>query len=289
LRFDVARALVGVYTERWPNVHALSVLPAMLGDTDRPRDGFRDNARRDMQIVRKPGAAVTFVVFCGIRHGFGIQLNILHHCWLAQRRVNVIYVRDYAQNMYLTGIESLGDVESTIRHLREQLSRLGTKKLICVGNSGGVFGALYYGALLKADASLLFAGPSSLDIGLQETERQSYPRLSELRQAGKIDWPNIREIYQQNGMPVSLYFGADNRVDRMQAENLAGVPNVQLEAVPSRHHFMIDALARSGELERIFGAAAAWNYPPRPSPSPLLLDPGRIARGIARRMRRIWH
>ncbi|MGA9797353.1 MAG: hypothetical protein WBQ17_17655 [Rhizomicrobium sp.] len=288
LRFDVAKELARVYTERWPKAHALSVILPMIGATDRPRDGFRNNPRHDVQTVRKPGAAVTFMVFCGIRHGFGIPLNILHHCYLARHKVNVIYVRDFSQNMYLSGIGSLGDIESTIRQLRERLARLGTKKLVCVGNSGGVFGALYYGELLKADELLLFAGPTSLEIGLQETERQAYPRLSELRQAGKIEWPDIPAIYRQNGTPVSLYFSADNRVDRMQAENLCGIPNVQLHTVPSRHHFMLDVLAQAGELDRAFSAAAEWNYPAEPS-SPPPLSLGGIKRGVIRRLKRIWH
>lgn len=321
LRFDVAKALLELYLKRWPKVHSLSTLHPFIMNADGPRDGFRDDKKRDLQIVSNPGATVTFVVVCGIRHAFGIQLNVLHHCCLAQYGANVIYLRDLSENMYLTGIDSLGGMASTLAQLRECILSLGTQKLVFVGNSGGVFGALYYGALLKADEILLFAGPTSLDIGFQETERQAYPRLNELRRAAQIEWPDLREIYQQNGIPVSLYFGNENRVDRLQAENLAGLPNVGLHPVASRQHFILDNLARIGELDRIFATAAGVALPatvvtavqlapvsaPAPQPdgaasinrtsavrtaaAPKAIPPVGLvgmARKVARRVRRFW-
>lgn len=262
LRFDVAKALVGIYANRWPNVHALTILRAMIGNADEPQDGFRDGQRRDVQIVAKPGATTTFVVICGLRHAFGIQLNILHHYWLAKHNVNVIYLRDFSENNYLTGIESLGGLMRTLGQLRERISRLNTQRLVFVANSAGAFGALYYGALLKADELLLFSGPTSLDVGLQETERQSYARLSELRRAGRVEWPNMREIYEKNGTPVTLYFGSENRVDRLQAENLDGLPNVSLRPIASHQHFILNNLARFGVLDQIFAAAAGTESVP---------------------------
>lgn len=257
LRFDVARKLIEKYVERWPSVPALNILPPVIGSAAGPVDDFRDDNTLDLQIVPAPGATTTVVVFCGVRHAFGIQLNVLHHCVIAKHGVNVVYVRDFAQNLYLTGIQSMGGLQETIGGLRKVLADLGTKKTATVGNSAGVFAALFFGARLPADLVLLFSGPSSLEIGLEETERQVYPRLFQLREEGKIEWPDIRETYAACDVPVQFYYGEQNRFDRSQAENLAGLPHVRLCPLPATSHFVLDQLAASGELDRIFAAAAA--------------------------------
>jgi hypothetical protein len=257
VRFDVARQLLKSYTARWPNARPLSIRVPLLGDVDSPRDEFRDDQDKDVQVVAKPGATVTFVVFCDIRNHFGVQLNLLHHCCLSHRPINVIYLRDFSHHLFLTGVRSLGNIEQTYGKLRRQLSQLNTRKLVLLGHSGGVFSALSYGTRLGADQVLAFGGPTSLDIGLEQTERQVYARVSELREAGEIDWPNIRELYAQGrGTAVSLYYAAKHPVDRQQAENLAGLPNVRLGPVPTANHFVMDYLAESGELELALAAAA---------------------------------
>lgn len=256
LRLDVARNLIEKYVERWPHVPALNILLPIIGSTARPVDNFRDDASLDVQIVPAAGATTTVVVFCGVRHAFGIHLNLLHHCVIARHGVNVVYVRDFAQNLYLTGIQSLGDLQETITGLRQILARLDTKKTVTVGNSAGVFGALLFGARLPAELVLLFSGPSSLEIGLEETERQVYPRLFQLRAEGRIEWPDIRQTYAACDVPVQFYYGEQNRFDRTQAENLAGLRHVRLCPLPARSHFVLDQLAASGELDKVFAAAA---------------------------------
>jgi hypothetical protein len=257
LRFDVARALLNIYAARWPKASYLSLALPIMGDADGPQDDFRDSRTHDVQIAPKREAAVTFVVFCGLRHAFGVQLNVLHHCCLARHNVNVVYLRDFEQALYLTGVKSLGGVAETCDALRDHFARLNAGKLVFVGNSGGVFAALHYGAMLGADLVLLFSGPTSLDIGMEHTERQAYHRLHDLHRAGQVDWPDLRDIYARRAPPVWLYYGSQNSFDRQQAENLAGLANVQLRPVATDFHFVIHRLAETGELERIFAAAAS--------------------------------
>jgi hypothetical protein len=257
LRFDVARALLTVYVARWPTARALGVALPIIGDTSGPFDGFRDNKDLDVQIVAKPGATTTFVVCCGLRHAFGVQLNVLYHCSLAKHNTNVVFLRDFSQSLYLPGIRSLGGLRETLKALRKTLASLKTQKLVFIGNSGGVFGALYYGARLHGDLMLLFGGPSSLELGLEETERQAYPRILALHNSSKIAWPNLRVEYSRNKKPVWYYFSSGNRVDRTQAENLQGLANVELRPVPTPHHFMVNEIAETGELEKVLALAAA--------------------------------
>jgi len=256
LRFDVAKTLLNNYLTRWPQARALNIFLPVLAGVQGPADSFRDDRDRDLQVVRSPGATTTFLVFCGIRHGFTVPLNVLHHCWLARYGVNVLYLRDFSHSLYLTGLKSVGDVEETCAALRDVLAGLETRKTVFIGNSGGVFGALYFADLMKADLVLPFSGPSSLEIGLEETERQAYPRLLQLRNEGKIDWPDLRGLYAESNIPVRFYFGQRNRVDSAQAENLSGLRCVKLCPVPTSSHFVLDFLAESGELDTVFRAAA---------------------------------
>ncbi|HTT98569.1 MAG TPA: hypothetical protein VMF58_11005 [Rhizomicrobium sp.] len=246
LRFDVAGHLLDTYRARWPDARPLSAKAPFLAGLTGPRDSFHDDEESDVQIVQKPGATTTLVVFTGIRHGFGIPLNLFHHACLAQFHANVVYLRDFAQSIYLTGIQSLGGIQQACQALGNIFAELGTKRLVMIGNSGGVFGALYYATLLDADAVLAFSGPSSLDIGMDHEERQLYGRLSTLRGQGKIAWPDIRALYAARNTTVSIHFGGDNLFDRAQAEHLQDLPNVTLHPFPSGHHVIVNELVASG-------------------------------------------
>ena len=257
LRFDVARSLSAIYAKRWPNTRAIRMVLPLLEDVDGPADEFKDRKRVDVQVVRRPGATATFVVFCGLGHTFGIPINVLHHCCLAKHKTNVVYLRDLSGAMYLRGVSSLGDVSDTCGSLRSLFSEMNTRKLVFIGNSAGAFASLYYGSLLDADSVLLFGGPTSLEIGAAEVERQVFARVHKLRSEGVIEWPNLREIYAQRSTSVSAYFASENRVDRLQAENLQGLRNVELYPIETQHHVVLGDLAKTGELNRIFAAAAA--------------------------------
>jgi len=261
LRFDVARIVVKDYVATWPKVPQLLTQATLYGTSGDIEDQFRDEPTADVQVIAKPGASTTFVVFCGIRHQFGINLNVLHHCWLAKYGANIVYLRDFSEALYLSGIRSLGYVEETVDALRATFASLGTQRLICIGNSAGVFGCLYYAVRLNAELALCFSGPSSLDIGLEFTEKQSYRRIQDLHQQGKAHWPNLRDLYRQHAdVRASLHFGDQNVADRKQAENLAGPPNVSLHPLHGiSRHFIIDQLVRMGVFQDALASAARFN------------------------------
>lgn len=257
LRFDVAKELVRRYSLRWPRLAALQSLTSFMAALEGPCEGFKDDQKLDVQIARKPGAKTTFVIFCGLAARFGQYLNIIHHCCMAKLDVNVIYLRDFSQLLYLTGIRSLGDLEQSRDKLRKMIAELGTTKLVCMGNSGGVFGALHYGAMLPTNRVMVFSGPVSLQIGFEEDERQAYQRLHVLRGEGKVEWPDLREVYSRNDVSVDFYFGNQNRFDTAQANMLAGLSNVRLLPLESGHHVVIDEMHRSGLFDQALASAVA--------------------------------
>src|SRR5690606_34892337 len=104
------------------------------------------------------GAETTVIMMCGNSHRFGVELNSVA-LWLEPVQANLIYMRDYNFSLYLSGVRSIGNMEESVARIKQDIEKLGTKRLVLMGSSGGVFGALNYGQKLKADLVLCFAGP----------------------------------------------------------------------------------------------------------------------------------
>jgi hypothetical protein len=256
-RFDVAKKLLYEYVAAWPGAQALVRTFDMVPDNVQPVDGFRDDPEADLQVVPKNNADTTLLVFTGRRHKFGISLNILHHCWLAPLSCNVIYLRDFAELIYLRGIQSIGGGEDeTLCKLQEIIASMASRRLVCLGNSGGVFGAWYYGIRLGAQYVLNFSGPSSLDIGLR-FKAKYYGQLRELHKQGVIPWPDVRALYERDPKAAGrVFYACGNEFDRVQAEHLAGLKNVSLSPLEGTSaHFVIDQLVRAGEFQSALAAA----------------------------------
>jgi pimeloyl-ACP methyl ester carboxylesterase len=247
----IATRLLDSYLAKWPNAHTLGVLRSLM-DGPGTGDAFQDDDS-DCQIVRRAGCDPTLVVFSGRQQRFGISYDQLHHVWLSPLKANIVYLRDRDACLYLLGIRSLGDLEATIAKLGDAIKSLGTTKATMIGHSGGVFGALYYGARLRANTVLCFSGPSSLDIGLGAPNKQVYPILQDLRARGAIPWPDLRALVAATpSMYVRFFYGAENHMDTLQAEHLAGLQNVSLEPAEGlSEHFILDNLAKRGKLSEI--------------------------------------
>ncbi len=257
-RLDVAAAVVQAYHRAWPGHEALRMLATMTRGIGRPDGTFRDDAARDMQVVRKAGAGATLLVFTGVNHGFGMSLNLLHHFWLSALNANVIFLRDFEGLLYLGGVGSLGDEAATLDALGATIRDLGAPRVATLGFSLGNFAAIYYGIRLAAQHAIAFAGPTSLDIGLQFPNKQSYPKVKALHDAGKLPWPDLRAMLAAApGLQVRCFYSEQNRADRLQGENLRGLDNVRITPLAgSAAHFTLEQLAVEGKLAGILREAA---------------------------------
>jgi hypothetical protein len=248
--FALAKSLIESHAAKWPKSDPLRRLSHLLNGPGEG-DGFDDQGD-DFQIWRRPGGAVvTLVVFAGFGQRFGINLGLLHHVWLSALPANVIYLRDFKRSFYLAGIRSIGNLDATLERLSETLASLGTKKSIFLGQSGGVFGALYYAVRINADMALCFSGRTDLSAPGSPT----YERLKAAHESGLIPWPNLQEMIGASAVQVHCYYGAESAVDADQAEKLAGLRNVALYAIEGcDKHSVLDYLAERGELAKIFSS-----------------------------------
>jgi hypothetical protein len=235
----------------YPDARYLRSLAAILRRLPPPCEdaeftAFRDDAKLEMQVVRRANADAVLIGFCGRVARLGMPLNLLHR-WFGQLGVHVIYLRDREENNYDRGLPSLApDFQGTLRALRKAIGELGTVRSACYGNALGSYGALRYALELGSEAVLCFAGITSLapDFGNHE-------RREELGIAPGID---LRPLYANAGKaPRTHLVYAEHFVsDRVQAENFAGLPTVSLEMQRDAHgHDAFVQAMREGRYEHL--------------------------------------
>ena len=163
-----------------------------------------------------------------------MSVNLVHR-WLGQLGVHVIYLRDFQGRNYDNGIQSLApDFTGTLRSLRKIITDLGSKRLVCYGNSLGGYGALRYALELQAEAVLTFGSPTSLDPNFGNSFPGRQLGKSEIfSKVGIAAGMNLRPLYQNaiSAPKAHLVYGELHASDRAQAENFAGLPTVSLEMV----------------------------------------------------------
>lgn len=254
LRFDVARAVSGVYITRFPEAQEkMSRADALLRGPGKGGGRWRDDSDADVQIIPKTGAETTVVAFCDFRQRFNMPVNTLYHVWLSHLPANVVILRDFERMLYLLGIGSVGPLDASITKIREILLSLGTKKTVTIGNSAGGFGALHYGALLDASASVVFAPPVNIPHTVNNLRKRARLRngLVEMRDAGRIEWPDMPAIFHAKpNIRAEIFYGELNDLDRTHAEHMAGLDNVKLTMIEgATGHGLLGMVAEQGKLE----------------------------------------
>lgn len=249
--------LVKFYRKKWKG-HGLGRWGQIVSSirVDGPR--FRDDPAADVQVVRCEGATSTLIVFTGLRHALGIPLALAYRCWLSHLNANVIFLRDFSNCLFVNGIRSVGDHNASVTRLRSILGELGSQRVSTIGFSAGSFGAYFYGALLDVDQVVALAGPTSLDIGLEFINKQTYQKAADLRRSGKIPWPDIRQmLIERPAVSVRCFYAENNVADALQAKNLEGLANVELNCIPdSADHYVLGILHRQGRLDGVLRTAA---------------------------------
>lgn len=256
-RLGVAKKFLAACVEQWGIESYLEVHTMLtLAGAEIERLDVLDKTWLDYQVYDR-GAETTFIVFCGYNHRFGVELNSVIP-WLRTQNVNLIYLRDFCQRLYLAGIQSVGDLEESLSRLKRDLQAMGTKRIVAIGSSGGTYGALNYCHRLGGDEVLCFAGPTSLQAGvLEASQRPVYARIEEMIAAGEVVAPDLRAGIEQSGIRVRYFYGKDYLFDAVQTKTLEGLPTVTHEGLDDwSRHVVIGELARRGLLKGIFAQAA---------------------------------
>jgi acyl carrier protein len=208
---------------------------------------FKDDAEQEVQVVRNGNAEAALLLFCGNMDRLGLPLPLIHR-WLGRLPAHLIYLRDFRRLSFMAGFSSLGDDrEAAFCQLRRIISSLGARRLACYGNSAGVFAALHYGLHLNADAVLGVSGPTNLSA---EFNAYLNSRRSAARLRAELRVPDLQmsQAYAaaKRRPHVWLVYGDSHWDDRLQAEDMAGLPDVILQPLEdfSGHNTIPESITR---------------------------------------------
>ena len=212
---------------------------------------FQDSGN-DVQIIRRENVETIMFVFCGRFHQAGLPLCMLHR-WLGRLPVSLVYLRDFRVLLYLAGISSLGQNHvATLASLRSIVSSLGGQRIVCYGNSGGVFPALHYGLDLDAEAVLCLGGHTNISLEFNSHLRSANFMARLNRQLPDVSVDLHRAYFIAKRPPrARIVYAEHNWDDRLHAEYMSDLPTVTLQAVTGAAHNVIGNLIDRGEYERL--------------------------------------
>lgn len=205
-------------------------------------------------VFAAPSATRMLFVFTGAAQQFGGPLRVMHQ-WFRRLGVSVVYLFDAEWTYYLGGINGLSDsIEGSAEALKEIARTAGATSHLCLGNSGGGFGALLYAPHLAARRTLAFSPPTAIRESLEVVTRK-VPDASRMSAgSGAID---LREIYSQQvaARDIRIYYPAQNAHDSSEASNLNGLPGFDLRPLPGvKTHNLVPHLVAMGR----FGPELDW-------------------------------
>ena len=192
--------------------------------------------------LRLEPSAVLAVAFAGVRQQLGgVQREFSRS--LAALDCAALLVRDTESRWYQYGEAAAA---ALIGEIRAAAGQVGARRLVCLGNSMGGFGALYFGARLKADAILGFAAQTAIDP--ETTEALGDRRWSEHQAA--IPAYGFGDLAREPAAPgrVILCRGEHDLLDRAHADHLAAAWRVEQIVVPEAKHDVAARLRERGEL-----------------------------------------
>jgi hypothetical protein len=173
--------------------------------------------------------------------------------------VKRLFLRDPHMMWYQKGTPGIGDdVPGVVEFLRKVIATECVKRVVMIGNSGGGFSALLFGALVGADEIHAFNPPTRL----REPEDTSAPEQLEALQLEKgkdIPYLDIRDVFRKHLRPETktyIHYSRGESRDKRHAKYLREFPNVRLIEYPFVSHHVARFFAERSMLTPLLDAAA---------------------------------
>lgn len=181
-----------------------------------------DDFNSDVVVLRTPNAEATILGFSAIGGKIpGISWTLYDRAVAQKLNANLIILRDTNIKYYLAGIASIGDLEQSIASLRAQLQEFAGTKVIATGGSAGVFGALLYSCALGIEHVVVSSGPTSLDIGVDQGDRQRFLIIKQEAEKGLLPYPDLAQDVANSAIRrVDYFVGGAHEFDMRQMRNL---------------------------------------------------------------------
>ena len=211
---------------------------------------FRNDPSAEIQIIQRPDCAYVLLCFCAAGGTLGLPVNFIHQ-WLGRLPTSLVYIKDFRNLCGGCGFPSLGpDRASAVAALRHIAKEIGGKKLYTLGVSLGGYAALYYGLELQATSILSFAGATDYTPEFVNSLGPPSKDYSNLCSQAPDYVINLRDACAAaaDRTQILIAYSANQTRDRLQAERLAGLSNVELIGVNYAQHNVLDPLIRERRL-----------------------------------------
>ena len=206
---------------------------------------------RDFMAAPPMAGDTLVVVFTGTNDTAGMPLSIFDR-YLASLGCNAVYLKDFRRLLFLRGLRSLGDRDTTLQAIRALQRQLGCGRLCTIGMSAGAFAAIHYGVELGADCILSFGAPTyhSPNLGGAAIQRRLYETFLS-------NWElDLRAFLQSRSYTshINLFFGERELRDRAHALYLDDLDGVTLHPVSQLNdHECLRWFALNRDLRTLLG------------------------------------
>ncbi len=197
------------------------------------------------------GSDTTVVAFTGRSRRLGVSMYFMQGL-LSEHGVNAVYLFDWSNALFLAGVAGLGrDVPSTVAALSGILAEMGTKRLICLGQSWGGYATIRYGVELGADAIIAFS-PIVMALRFEERWKTVCAAAGVAVEEEELD-PRV-VLERRSPRPRTwIIHGDRNRPDTEAACHFDGVPGlIRLPVAGVSQHNILAPLAVSGRFSPLF-------------------------------------
>lgn len=184
---------------------------------------------------------VLAIAFTGVMHALG-GIPFEFGRSLGKIDCATLLVRDIGCRWYQYEKAHPSHAMTVVNHIRETACQVGAKRIVCIGNSMGGFGALMFGSLLQADAVLAFCPQTVIDT--EGTDSIGDRRWSDY-QAKIAEYPFGDVARLPPPKKVIICYGADEPLDVAHIERLRwGFSRI----ITSGGHNAVNVLKDRGEL-----------------------------------------
>ncbi|MBM4149122.1 MAG: hypothetical protein FJ224_08760 [Lentisphaerae bacterium] len=174
-----------------------------------------------------------------------------------------VFLRDLDQVWYHSGLRGVtADVPETVSLLDSVITESRAEDVLFAGNSMGGYAAILFGSLVStrprvaAFAPQTFIGPARRFFARDRRWADRARAVAACPTADRRLFDLRNPIRNQPAPPhIEIHYPVMNRLDRLHAERLRGLPGVALCPHRCESHMLVKELRDSGELQRILGVA----------------------------------
>jgi hypothetical protein len=208
------------------------------------------------KLFAPEGAERVAVVFSGLGTGIA-AVSAYFAPTMAQMGYATLVVPDLHHSLHVIGLEGgVSSWRSTTRILRKGLRAANLTPDLVVGVSYGGYVALRAAAALQARCYVGFSVVTTMDPDTWRLyERRGRLLLSRLSRKHGGELIDLRRMHLGKGMAIDLVYGAQNRMDRLNAENMADRPGVRLVPFETDGHRTWEEMFYADRLTETLKAA----------------------------------